>query len=439
MKQTKQFILLFIFIFTFNGSKLLANSNTEEFSSSIYLLDQCYHHPFINRVITSPLTKPDALFPLPLFQTQFKIEAPSANGVLEFSCKLKENTAYPGNLYATLTLTNGKTHRYKINVSSNQINFAFPQSFESAPISKINISGESLEYVISFQCHKNINSLNPIPADFYQIHNYPTEAMRNQQYEFFSWSLLPQFIVFRFNNYYIQTKFLKRIAFFTEKEGYVGQILSNSQLKNKHGWNAHDYCAKDLAAFFQLAEQKQCQLNKEEILLKQILLNHKIILKNENGYTEGRGGIVSFAIDSKASKYVQHLFLTHEGLHAIFFSEAPIRNLTKTRWQELEPPVKRLWQLFFKYKEYDSTNQFLTENEFFAYTLTRPAQNMRSYFFNDNIPILKRQFPKERKFLNTLSLISTDFLSRESQILEKAVQQKYPIEAGDLRTLIPIY
>mgnify|MGYP000928978100 CR=1 FL=1 len=73
---------------------------------------------------------------------------------------------------------------------------------------------------------------------------------QGEEYRWYRWDLLPSVILFDFRNYDIQDAYLKRLAFFVEKRGFVGRLAPNQEIAPLHGWNAHDYKAEDLARFF---------------------------------------------------------------------------------------------------------------------------------------------------------------------------------------------
>ena len=63
----------------------------------------------------------------------------------------------------------------------------------------------------------------------------------------------------------MQDDLLKRMAFFTEKEGFRGRLAADEEIKDLHGFNAHDYRAETLAAFFDLAEKAVNKLIKQNL------------------------------------------------------------------------------------------------------------------------------------------------------------------------------
>ena len=222
----------------------------------------------------------------------------------------------------------------------------------------------------------------PVPADMSAIMHYPQGSWRDKEYELFSWNLFPDILVFDTADYGTQAAFFKRIAFYVEKKGYTGQILADSDLADKHGWNAHDYRSIDLASFFQAAADRRFELNEYELLLRDILLKNGIIgYDDKNGvYLPKKGGLIS--ISRSSSEYLRKLFLTHEGMHGIFFSSAPYRERCFTVWERLSPEMQLYWDRFFRWMSYDSDNLYLVVNELQAYLLQQRTAEAEYYFRN---------------------------------------------------------
>jgi len=95
------------------------------------------------------------------------------------------------------------------------------------------------------------NPLTALPTDPGLIVKWPKRNWRGRDYELFQWSAFPHIIFTDTASYAYQDKMYKRIAFFVEKEGYKGKLWGDDVIGDKHGYNAHDYQAKDLARFFE--------------------------------------------------------------------------------------------------------------------------------------------------------------------------------------------
>ncbi len=222
----------------------------------------------------------------------------------------------------------------------------------------------------------------PIPAEMTAILHYPRQAWRDSTYELFSWNLFPEILIFDTADYGVQASFFKRLAFYVEKKGYTGQLLSDGDLADKHGWNAHDYRSIDLASFFQAAEDRRFELRDSEKLLREILLSNGIISydKENSVYLPVRGGLIS--ISRSSSEYLRKLFLVHEGMHGIFFSSPAYRDGCFQVWEALSAEMKQYWDRFFRWMSYDADNLYLVVNELQAYLLQQGTGAAEYYFRN---------------------------------------------------------
>lgn len=229
----------------------------------------------------------------------------------------------------------------------------------------------------------------PIPADMTAIMEYPRENWRDAEFELFAWNIFPDVLIFDTEDYGIQAGFFKRLAFFIEKKGYAGRILTDEELEGKHGWNAHDYRSIDLASFFQAASDRRVDLNEFELLLKEILIENGIILYNEaeDLYLPAGGGIIS--ISRSSGDYLRELFLFHEGMHGIFFVSQDYRARCFDIWEGIPHNLRSYFESFFRWMNYDADNEYLAVNEMQAYLLQQKAENAEYYFRNHrSVPAL---------------------------------------------------
>ncbi len=227
--------------------------------------------------------------------------------------------------------------------------------------------------------------VQPIKTDPGLIMNWPEQNWRNSGYELFEWDRFEGILFFDTADYEIQNDFFRRLAFFVEKQGYKGTLLSDSQLKGQHGYNAHDYRAYDLARFFEKARLLNFPLNKKELLLQEILLKNGVIKIDENGsFTEGRGAVIS--ISQESPSYLRTTFVAHEGWHGIFFVDKDFRDTVASIYYSLQSADPRALDFLFRYFQvtpslnYDTSDNYLMQNEFMAYMLQRPVNACEKYF-----------------------------------------------------------
>jgi hypothetical protein len=222
-------------------------------------------------------------------------------------------------------------------------------------------------------------TVEPVPADPGSILNYPQQNWRDVRYEVFQWDDFPSILIFDTANYNVQNNMLKRMAFFTEKAGYRGRLATDQEIADLHGWNAHDYRAEDLAAFFETARRTEFPLLAEERELERILLGVDIIRRNSMGECiPGMGAIVS--ISRESPDYLRSRFLVHEGFHGLFFIDEDFRNFSRRRYENLGSVAKRFILSFFDYQHYDVKDQYLVINEFMAHILQQPVSQAADYF-----------------------------------------------------------
>lgn len=239
----------------------------------------------------------------------------------------------------------------------------------------------------------NVPALSPIPADPYFVLHWQQENWRQKEFELFSWESFPSVLIMDFDTYKTQSAFFKRLAFFVEKKGTVGMLLTNKDLQDMHGFNAHDYSAESLARFFTLAKQQSFTLNSEEYMLRDILLYNNIIVQEKEHYRANNGAVISL---SRQSNYVlRKLFITHEGLHGIFFTHADFRDTVNQVFQNTDERARQFLMRYFEAYpslNYNTADDYLIKNEFMAYILQQELQSVPYYFAQ----ILARRNPIRR-------------------------------------------
>lgn len=222
---------------------------------------------------------------------------------------------------------------------------------------------------------------SPITADPGLIPEWPQEQWRQSSYELFAWEQFPSVLIFDFADYSIQDAYLKRLSFFAEKKGFTGTLLFDEELASLHGFNAHDYRAETLAAFFQKAEKEAFPLNKSELDLRNVLFHNGIIVRTEAGIEAGNGAIVSISRQSPA--YLRYRFMTHECLHGIYFTEERFRNTVSTVFQETDPRAVLFLRRYFEIYpalQYNTDDAYLFQNEFMAYILQQGTGSLQQYY-----------------------------------------------------------
>jgi len=240
----------------------------------------------------------------------------------------------------------------------------------------------------------------PLPADLGTVLSYDPVLWRTDEFELFRWTLFPGILVMDTRNYAVQSRFFKRLAFFAEKEGFRGQILSDDELSGWHGYNAHNYSGEGLAAFFNAAQDAGVQLTAEENLLRRIVEHEGIVLRSGGRFEPGPGGILSISQESLRTPGLRRLLLTHEAYHGVYYADAAYVDQISELWQSLSDDERRFWRLFLDGMQYAVGDPSLVQNEFHAYLLQQPVLSARWYFEEHSADRLRSWKPQEAAWLN---------------------------------------
>ena len=270
----------------------------------------------------------------------------------------------------------------------------------------------------------------PIKTGFGPILFSDKLKWRRDEFELFSWNYFPDFLIVDTRDYAYQAAMFKRLAFYVEKPGSRGILRSNEEIENLHGWNAHDYKSSDLASFFNKAAEADFSLNREEKILKNILLENSVIKREGERYLPGNGGILS--ISRESSGYLRRIFITHEGYHGVFFSSEEFRKECEIIWDDAEPELKEFWKLFFEYKKYDTDDHYLLVNEFMAYNLQQPLDRVIPYYFDHVIPRLMERYPEKSDFLTMLLEEKEEQFISDAEKVAAALYEITSLPAGSL-------
>ncbi len=216
-----------------------------------------------------------------------------------------------------------------------------------------------------------------LPADPETIVAWPAEKWRSPQREWFAWqgtSVLALVTA----DYRVQDAYLKRLAFFVEKTGYRGRLVTDAEVAQLHGWNAHDYASPDLARFFDLAAQQNFPLNQAELELRGRLANAGIIVENAGRWQAGTGALVGVSAESPPA--LRAVLFVHEAFHGLYYTSQQFRDAVLQAWQAMSEDARAAFRGFLSLSRYDPSNEALMVNEFQAYTLQRRAAEWPSFF-----------------------------------------------------------
>jgi hypothetical protein len=276
----------------------------------------------------------------------------------------------------------------------------------------------------------------PLRADPGIILQYPENSWRDKRYEIFQWEDFPSILIFDFASLELQDRFLKRLAFFVEKAGFRGRLAADEEIRNLHGWNAHDYRAEDLARFFEAARSLSFPLNREEKELESLLLSRGIIRREDGGIGAGEGAIISLSRESP--DYLRFTFMAHEAFHGLFFIDGEFRDFSRRRWENLGDVPRRFIRSYFEYQAYDTGDAYLLVNEFMAYIMQQPAYQARTYFGEtlasriNASPWRRTVLPEKDEASNSWPEIGEAF-EREAEAFSAYVRGRWGLSAGLVR------
>ena len=268
-------------------------------------------------------------------------------------------------------------------------------------------------------------ALDPLPADPATVLLYDPSRWRQPEYELFSWERFPGILILDTADYAAQDRFFKRLAFYVEKLGYRGRVVSEQEVAALHGFNAHDYRAEDLARFFRQADAEGVPLNREEELLRAILTANGLL---RAGGAAGAGAVLS--ISRSSSDLLRAHLLTHEVFHGLFFTLPRYREACEAGWRRLSAEERRFWDLFLEWGSYDSADDYLAANEMQAYLFQQPRSGLGFYFRQLSSARLARAFPQEAAWLRGYLAAEPDAFEKTFDRLEPELRREARLEGG---------
>ncbi|HUW40522.1 MAG TPA: hypothetical protein VMV90_05890 [Rectinemataceae bacterium] len=247
-------------------------------------------------------------------------------------------------------------------------------------------------------------------------------------FDLYRWDRFPSVLVFDFRDYAAQDRYLKRMAYFIEKIGYRGSLLTDEQMAGLHGWNAHDYRSEDLASFFEAAAGKRFALDREELALRDILLGHGVIVERGGVFLPGRGALISISRESPS--YLRTQFIVHESTHAIFFLDPDYRKFVRSLWASVGADERWFWYAYFKWAGYDIGSDYLMGNEFQAYLLQQPVSRVEEYFSRTQAAELLRTHPEYKDRIDEYMKRFSSRYAEHAAALDAWIEKKYGLGAG---------
>ena len=240
----------------------------------------------------------------------------------------------------------------------------------------------------------------PIPIEMSELLRFPAEQWRRDDFELFTWTLYPDMLWIDTRDYEVQARFFRRLAFFVEKRGFIGRLLTDAELQGRHGWNAHNYRPEGLADFFNAVRSTNFPINEYESQLREIVLQRGIIVEDDEGrFLPGRGGVLS--VSQQSFLELRRLLIVHEAMHGAFYEEPTFRRAAFNYWDELLDPRERgFWSDFLSWMTYSPDDRYLMVNEFQAYLLQQSERSVRWYFRSRTADRLKNAYPQRVEQIN---------------------------------------
>ena len=257
-------------------------------------------------------------------------------------------------------------------------------------------------------------------------------AWRRAEYEFYRWTQRPQVLIFDTADYGVQSRLFKRLAFFVEKVGWVGTIPDPNAIADLHGFNAHDYRSRDLAAFFTAAVDTDSSLLAEEVELREILLSTKIIIPSGSRFEAGNGAVIS--ISRSSTPQLRQRFIAHEALHGLFYTVSAFRSACLEIWSSVVEEEREFFRLYFSWPDwsYDTANEVLMANEFMAYHLQLRRGEVNPYFLDRGVSWLRERFPEQDGLLDRIAADLPGLFLHSYDLLDAALRDSCGLFGGGL-------
>lgn len=276
---------------------------------------------------------------------------------------------------------------------------------------------------------------DPVLIDLEELQNWPRELWRHRDFGLFAWSDYPQILWMDHRTYDTQSEMFTRLAFFVEKRGFQGRLLSDEELADKHGWNAHNYRPEGLIDFFNTAEATNFALNESERELREIVAHNGLIIRDETRpagerWLLGTGGVLSISQDSFSA--LRRLLTVHEALHGVFYMEPVFRDVAFDHWNTTFSPRERnFWQQFFAWMTYDPDDQYLMVNEFQAYILQQSEASANWYFGTRIAGRLRNALPSEAEPINQFLRDYPNTFITAAEVLNRTLFEEAGMVGGD--------
>lgn len=279
---------------------------------------------------------------------------------------------------------------------------------------------------------------NPIPAEINTILLNSKSSWRIPEFEIYEWVLAPKIFILDFRDRATQNAFFDRIAFYLEKAGFTGRLMSDAELAGRHGWNAHNYSPEGLAQFFNEVVRTNFAINTEEEWLRELALDLGLVRKAGDGsFQPGEGGLLSISNDRVETASNRLLLLSHEAFHGLFYTNEGLRRQADVEWANLSPESRDYLVSYFSILQYDTKDMGLMQNEFQAYMLQQTLQELRYTYGTQYRDRLVARFPERAAFFRAQAPRAAEEFRAAAARLQAIVYRDYGLVGGDLRSIMP--
>lgn len=315
----------------------------------------------------------------------------------------------PGTSHTLELVNQVKKYRWTIAGASTGRTIPIP-SQDGLPWIGLNMTGEN-PVLPAYRYQDRPIFPNPLLADFSSMLAWEPKYWRTRIFEVFAWTLFPDIKIMAFADYRSQSRYLGRLAYFLEKRGQTGKILTEAEIRGKHDWNAHNYAPQGLASFYNTAHAQGITLRPEELELRQFAVGWGLLLKEGEIYKPGKGGVLSFSFDPSSWFGLRKLLLGHESLHGLFYMVPELESKTTELWEGLSDISRQFLLSYFAYKGYEPSDQYLMKNEFQAYILQQGETELTSLIRSQWLSRVEGREPDQKtSYRKNIGLITNEYL-----------------------------
>lgn len=328
-------------------------------------------------------------------------EEREGKGFLTFSYRLKDdvNDEVPETPVARVTVSNREQYEMKILPGGGR---------QSVPVDSTGTLTIELDettfprFIVEEAEFAALDDEESNPVDFGLLPVMDAVGWIQADHQFYQWSLNHRVFVLDTIDYERQASYFKRLAFFLEKPGFVGRIPTLEEIVHRHGWNAHDYDARNLALFFDFADTNAVPLTDSELALRDFCREESLVVYDGERWRPGTGALLG--ISQESGPALRKTLLTHETMHGIFASRPVYTEAIFTYWSEnVDDAAKAIWRGLLSRLTYNSADEYLMVNEFQAYLMQQPLNQVTRYFeahMADRIEAIDPFFAEEyRRFV----------------------------------------